>query len=254
MKKICVFLSILISVIAVGSCQSHLSSSSSDTDSVSYAMGVMWGYQVVSDRLQFVNISDAIKELKIKSKEPISAENNIYTASAEFRELLQKSTQRVYSSQEKKQIAKLLGTLWAHLFRETNIPRINLNFTKQGIKDMLKNDTTVLQIGIQQSSNYISEYRAKLEEIENEKRLKEGQAFLEKNKNEEGVVTTESGLQYKVINRGSDKKAEISDTAYLNISITQTDGDTIENNKSKAYYVDENRFIKGVWESLQLFG
>jgi FKBP-type peptidyl-prolyl cis-trans isomerase len=249
-----VFLSILISVIAFSSCHSQLSNSSSDVDSVSYAIGVIWGYQIASDRVQFVNINDAIKELKIKSKEPISAENNFYTASAEFRELLQKSQQRVFSSQEKKQITKLLGSLWAHQFKETNIPRINLKFTKQGIKDMLKNDTTALQIGIEKSSNYIFGYREKLAQTENENRLKEGQAFLEKNKTEEGVVTTESGLQYKVINQGSDKKAEISDTVYLNVSITQIDGDTIEANKSKAYYVDEKRFIKGVWESLQMFG
>ncbi len=32
--------------------------------------------------------------------------------------------------------------------------------------------------------------------------LTQGQAFLEKNQNEEGVMTTESGLQYKVLEKG----------------------------------------------------
>ncbi|WP_422139866.1 FKBP-type peptidyl-prolyl cis-trans isomerase [Endozoicomonas sp. ALC020] len=34
--------------------------------------------------------------------------------------------------------------------------------------------------------------------------LVQGQAFLEKNQNEEGVMTTESGLQYKILEKGED--------------------------------------------------
>ena len=254
MKKICVFLSILVSVIAASSCRSKLKTSSSDVDSVSYAIGVMWGYKITMDRIQFIDIGDAIKILKVKTKEPVSAENNIYATSAEFQEMLQKSPQRVFSTQEKKHLTTLVGAIWAHQFRETQIPRINLSYVKQGIKDMIKNDTTILQIGIRQSSEYIMEYRERLEQRLNQQRLEEGIAFLEKNKNEPGVITTESGLQYKVINEGSDKKTEIGDSIYLNITLMQTNGDTIEITKTKSYYVAENIFVKGVFEALLLFG
>ncbi|MDR1551839.1 MAG: FKBP-type peptidyl-prolyl cis-trans isomerase [Prevotellaceae bacterium] len=253
MKKL-FFISILTSIIAASSCQSRLGNSSSDLDSISYSIGVVWGYQINMDRLQFVDINDAINALKQKIKEPVSSENNIYALSAQLREFLQKSPQRIYSKQEKEHITTLLGGIWAHQLNETNIFKLNLKYTRQGIKDILKNDTAALQIGLEQSSNYILEYRQRLEKKENEKRLAEGLEFLEKNKNEEGVVTTESGLQYKIINQGSDKKTSPNDSAYLNLTITQINGDTIETSKNKAYYIVENRLIKGFFEGLQMFG
>jgi len=254
MKKICIFLSILISIITVSSCKSTLKKSSSEVDSVSYALGVIWGYQLMVDGLQFVDVGDAITVLKQKAKEPESEENNLYVTSAQFREILQKSPQRVYSSQEKKYITNLVGTIWAHHFRNEQIPRINLSYTKQGIKDMLKNDSTVLQIDIRQSGDYILKYREKLAARENQQRLVDGIAFLEKNKTEAGVITTESGLQYKIIEKGDSRTAKIGDSVYLNVAITQINGDTIDRNKSKAYYIEENRFVKGLFEGLLLFG
>lgn len=254
MKKVCIFLSILTSIIAVSSCQSKLRKSSSEVDTISYAIGVMWGYQVVMDGLDFINISDAINALKTKAKEPVSAENNIYVVSAEFKEMLQKSPQRVFSLQEKKHITTLVGTIWAHQFRETQIPRLNLTYTKQGIKDMLKKDTTVLQMSIKQSSEYILKYRERIELRENQQRLEDGIAFLEENKTKDGVITTESGLQYKVINESNGRKTAIGDSAYLNVTLMQINSDTIDVSKNKAYHIGETRFVKGVLEGLLTFG
>ncbi|MDR1348889.1 MAG: FKBP-type peptidyl-prolyl cis-trans isomerase [Prevotellaceae bacterium] len=254
MKKLIIFMSVLAGIIAASSCQSRLNGSSSDIDSLSYSIGVMWGYQMTMDRLDFVNISKAIAQLKQKIKEPVSAENNIYTLSMQLREFLQKSPQRVYTKPEKEHVTTLLGAVWAHQLNEANILRLNLKYTKQGIRDMMKNDTASLQLKLEQSNNYIMEYKIRFEKRENEKRLEEGRRFFEKNKNEEGVVTTESGLQYKVINQGNDEKTAIGDTAYINIAITQINGDTIENSSEKAYFIAENRLIKGLFEGLLLFG
>ncbi|MDR2292763.1 MAG: FKBP-type peptidyl-prolyl cis-trans isomerase [Prevotellaceae bacterium] len=254
MKKLYILISILSGIIAASSCQSRLSNSSSELDSISYSVGIMWGHQVSMDGLQFININEAINALKQKIKEPISVENNIYTLSMQIREFLQKSPQRVYNEQEKKHLTKMIGAIWAHQLTEANIFKLNLKYTKQGIKDILKNDTAALQMKLEQSNNYIIAYKQRLVNRENEKRLVEGREFLEKNKNEESVNTTESGLQYKVINEGNDKKPIPGDTAYLNITITQTNGDTIETNKNKAYYIAKDRLIQGLFEGLQLFG
>ncbi|MDR2125313.1 MAG: FKBP-type peptidyl-prolyl cis-trans isomerase [Prevotellaceae bacterium] len=254
MKKIYIFIAVLAGIMAVSSCQSRLGSSSSELDSISYSVGVMWGQQLLMDGLQSVNINEAIKALKHKIKEPVTAENNIYTLSMQFREFLQKSPQRVYSKQEKQYLTNMVGAIWSHQLSETNIFKLNLKYTKQGIKDILKNDTTTLQMTLVQANSYIIGYRQRLEKRENEKRLTEGREFLEKNKNEDGVITTESGLQYKVIIEGNNMKATENDSAYLDITITQINGDTIEDSKNKAYYVYENRLIKGLFEGLQLFG
>jgi FKBP-type peptidyl-prolyl cis-trans isomerase len=46
---------------------------------------------------------------------------------------------------------------------------------------------------------YIAEYQSR----EAEKDRQEGEAFLAENKTKEGVITTESGLQYKILTRGT---------------------------------------------------
>ena len=45
-----------------------------------------------------------------------------------------------------------------------------------------------------------------------EKQKQEGQAFLEENKNKEGVVVLPQGMQYLVIKEGTGAQASISDT------------------------------------------
>ena len=45
-----------------------------------------------------------------------------------------------------------------------------------------------------------------------EKQKQEGQAFLEENKNKEGVVTLSQGIQYLVIKEGTGAQPSISDT------------------------------------------
>jgi FKBP-type peptidyl-prolyl cis-trans isomerase FklB len=61
----------------------------------------------------------------------------------------------------------------------------------------------------------------KLFEMKNEKaaaNLKAGQDFLASNKNEEGVVETASGLQYKVLTMGTWRKAYSQQYSYLPLS------------------------------------
>lgn len=61
------------------------------------------------------------------------------------------------------------------------------------------------------SANLQAEHRKK-DSIANAKTLEEGVAFLAKNKTAEGVVVTESGLQYKVITEGNGESPNDSST------------------------------------------
>ena len=59
---------------------------------------------------------------------------------------------------------------------------------------------------------------------EGEKNLEEGRVFLEKNKTEAGVITTTSGLQYKVLASGSGGMSpKISDTVVVHYKGTLLD-------------------------------
>ena len=68
----------------------------------------------------------------------------------------------------------------------------------------------------------IKQTRAKQETAE--KNRKEGEAFLKANKAKEGVITTASGLQYKVIKAGSGKKPTAEDSVTCRYRGTLLDG------------------------------
>ncbi len=87
-----------------------------------------------------------------------------------------------------------------------------------------------------------------------EKNKKEGEAFLAANKAKEGVVTLESGLQYKILKAGEGKKPTIDDTVVCNYRGTLVDGTEFDSsykrNQPATFAV--KGVIKGWTEALQL--
>lgn len=61
-----------------------------------------------------------------------------------------------------------------------------------------------------------------------EKNRKEGEAFLAENKTREGVVTLESGLQYRVLKAGDGKKPTAEDTVVCHYRGTLIDGNEFD--------------------------
>lgn len=91
--------------------------------------------------------------------------------------------------------------------------------------------------------------------VENElKFLKEGEAFMQENATKEGVVTTESGLQYKVIEAGSGKSPGPEDQVTVHYRGTFIDGKPFDSSykKNKPATFRVNGVIKGWSEGLQL--
>jgi FKBP-type peptidyl-prolyl cis-trans isomerase FklB len=87
-----------------------------------------------------------------------------------------------------------------------------------------------------------------------EKNAKEGEAFLAANKTKEGVVTTPSGLQYKVITAGTGPKPTLDDTVvchYRGTLINGTEFDSSYKRKEPAKFPVKG-VIKGWTEALQL--
>lgn len=86
------------------------------------------------------------------------------------------------------------------------------------------------------------------------KNLEAGQAFLEANKNKEGVVTLASGLQYKVITEGKGKPPKSSDTViahYRGMTINGTEFDSSYQRNEPASFPVAG-VIKGWQEALPL--
>lgn len=77
-----------------------------------------------------------------------------------------------------------------------------------------------------------------------------GQAFLKKNKDKSGVKTTESGLEYKVLNEGSGASPTQKDTVLVNYVGKHLNGDVFDQNDSIS--ISLNNVIPGWQEGIQL--
>ncbi|MEY2550169.1 MAG: FKBP-type peptidyl-prolyl cis-trans isomerase FklB [Verrucomicrobiota bacterium] len=82
----------------------------------------------------------------------------------------------------------------------------------------------------------------------------EGEKFLAENKKKEGVKTTASGLQYKVVKEGSGESPKETDTVVTNYRGTLIDGTEFDSSykRNEPASFPVNRVIKGWTEALQL--
>ena len=83
---------------------------------------------------------------------------------------------------------------------------------------------------------------------------KAGEKFLAENKSKEGIKTTASGLQYKVIKEGKGVSPKVTDHVKVHYHGTTIDGKVFDSSveKNKPYELRVNQFVKGFAEGLQL--
>ena len=140
-----------------------------------------------------------------------------------------------------------------------------INYSEQYIKD-----TILPQLALQFSHSHDVKYFAgresdkhKLGKVEIRildysiiKRIgkKENEAFLAENKNKEGVKTLPSGLQYKVIQEGTGKIPQQTDTVSVNYRGTLVDGTEFDSSykRGKPATFPVDGVIAGLSEALQM--
>ena len=96
-----------------------------------------------------------------------------------------------------------------------------------------------------------SQQKAKAQAVEN---LSKGEAFLAENAQKEGVVLTESGLQYKVVNQGDGPIPTIKDKVTVHYRGTLIDGEEFDSSYKRGQPTSfpVTGVIKGWTEALQL--
>ncbi len=84
--------------------------------------------------------------------------------------------------------------------------------------------------------------------------LSEGQAFLAENAEKEGVVTTESGLQYMIVEEGEGEAPSATDTVVVHYTGTLLDGSEFDSSHKRGQPATFklNGVIKGWTEGLQM--
>lgn len=94
--------------------------------------------------------------------------------------------------------------------------------------------------------------RAKLAE-QAKPEIEKGRKFLASNKTNEGVMETPSGLQYKVVKKGSGKTPVMGNVVSVNYKLTLTNGTEIEaTTKDHPAEFPINQLIPGMQEALTL--
>jgi FKBP-type peptidyl-prolyl cis-trans isomerase FklB len=98
------------------------------------------------------------------------------------------------------------------------------------------------------------EVRQKEREEETKKNKEAAEKFLKENTAKEGIVTTESGLQYKILKEGKGEKPKETDRVSVNYKGTTIDGTEFDSSytRGKPATFSVNRVVKGWTEALQL--
>jgi len=159
---------------------------------------------------------------------------------------------------EMDKVSYAIGTRWARDFKRQSI-EIKIESLVRGFKDVMEGKELALtEQEIQQTvmsfSKRMREQQQEKQKLEAAKNLAAGKAFLEANKAKEGVKVLPSGLQYKVIKKGTGKSPTADDKVKTHYRGTLIDGtefhSSYKSKKPAEFAVKE--VIKGWTEALQL--
>ncbi len=144
-----------------------------------------------------------------------------------------------------------IGITFSDLLRKTGLNEIDPALVVQGMVDGLKGNE---KIDHQVASLYISSYMMSKQKAEAKENMAESKKFLAENKNKPGVNTAQSGLQYKILKKGSGpfpadtSKVTVNYTGYL------LDGTVFDSSsrRSEPTVLEVDKVIYGFREALEM--
>jgi FKBP-type peptidyl-prolyl cis-trans isomerase len=128
----------------------------------------------------------------------------------------------------------------------------NLNALTEGFMKAIKSDSTALMTP-EAAQAFIQSYMDGVQQKEMEAEKTKGEAFLAENKTKAGVITTESGLQYKIIQQGTGAKPTEADNVKVHYTGKLLDGTVFDSSVQRGEPVvfGVNQVIVG-WTELLL--
>lgn len=155
-------------------------------------------------------------------------------------------------SSEVDSVSYFLGYSFGMSMKMTDFGALDYAKIKKGIADAFKDD---VQIDQQEFYGVVNGFMEKRMKALGDENLAAAAKFFEKNKNNAGVVTTESGLQYQIVKEGG-VKASAVDTVEVNYEGSTLDGVVFDSSyeRGEAVKFPLNRVIAGWTEGMQLVG
>ena len=168
------------------------------------------------------------------------------------------------SQAEVDSVSYLIGINFGSFIKGNNFAEdlkdLNMNEIKKGMADFIASEgnpyeedfAKQFKIDPNKMNDLFNNFISKRQEYKAAVNLAKEEAFLADNAKKDGVQTTESGLQYKLINAGADYKVQPQDTVWVDYKGTLIDGSVFDQNDSTMFVA--NRVIKGWTEGLGLLG
>lgn len=144
-----------------------------------------------------------------------------------------------------------LGVAIGNNIKSNGFDSVNVDLINKAFRDVYAGKAELKK---EDADRIIQGFMAEKEKIKGEENLKKGQAFLEENKKKEGVQTTASGLQYKVITAGTGEKPTLNDKVTTHYHGTLIDGTVFDSSvdRREPASFPVSGVIPGWTEALQL--
>ena len=148
-------------------------------------------------------------------------------------------------------ISYSIGMLVADNFKNQGITDLDPQELAAGIADMLKGQP---KIPVEVAAGMYEEYAQKMGEQQYQTKVAQGNAFLAENAKRAGVFTTDSGLQYEILQEGSGVKPKSTDKVLTHYHGTLLNGDVFDSSVRRGQPIEfgVNQVISGWTEALQL--
>ncbi|MEK6539816.1 MAG: FKBP-type peptidyl-prolyl cis-trans isomerase [Deltaproteobacteria bacterium] len=159
---------------------------------------------------------------------------------------------------EKDKVSYSIGTQIGNNFKNQSMD-VDVDLLAKGIKDALSGGKLLMtEKEIKETITALQKdmmaKQAERMKVAAEKNRKEGEAFLSDNKKKEGVKTTPSGLQYKVIKDGNGPTPKMADTVAVNYRGTLINGTEFDSSykREEPATFPVNSVIPGWTEAMQM--
>lgn len=159
---------------------------------------------------------------------------------------------------EKDKVSYSIGTQIGNNFKNQSMD-VDVDLLAKGIKDALSGGKLLMtEKEIKETITALQKdmmaKQAERMKVAAEKNRKEGETFLADNKKKEGVKTTPSGLQYKVIKDGNGPTPKMADTVTVNYRGTLINGTEFDSSykREEPATFPVNSVIPGWTEAMQM--